>query len=111
MEVRLGVFCVSSKACVAGTFPKVVGPVIFGVRLEGKIETDRGFVGGQLDAVVWIAAIIVGLPFEAEADLAKVAHAFGASSFFFCVGKNGQQHRGEDGDDRNSDEKFDQRES
>jgi hypothetical protein len=57
------------------------------------------------------AVVIVSVKNEGEAHLLEVAQTFDGRGFFFGARERGQKHAGQNGDDRNDDEKFDQSKS
>ena len=54
------------------------------------------------------AGIVIGVKGVRDAELAKVRHAFCASSTFFGFRQRGQKQRRQNGDDGNDDQEFDQ---
>ena len=54
---------------------------------------------------------VVGVELHEQPDLFEVVQALDAIGFRFGLGKRGQKHRRQDGDDRDDDEQFDEREA
>ena len=55
--------------------------------------------------------VVVGVQLKADADLAVIAGAFDSIGSFFSRRQGGQEHGSQDGNDRDHDEQFDERES
>lgn len=53
-----------------------------------------------------VILIVVGIEGEGDSDLSLIAEALDVLRFGLCLGKGGEQHAGEDGNDRNDYEQF-----